>query len=339
MRARIAVSGLAVAWFASVAFGQTASGSGVDRTFQLAGGESPQAMQEIVNIVRSVTAITQIVTDFHAAITASGTPEQIVTAAWLIGQLDRPDKSANLTYMPPGLVERADDGAKLPAVVRIFYLAHAANPQQVQEMINSIRSITYLQRTTAYNPSSAVILRGTQAKIALAEWIVKGLDIAPGKTPAPAETPVTFVPGEVAQIFYLTNGQTAQQTQEIVNTIRTLGDIQRITANNQLPAIVLRATGAQAAVATWLVGELDKPAPGTQAVDSYVMQEAADGVLRVFYLPDIQSPDVMQQLVNQIRGAASIHRIGWYISAKAVAMRGTADQIAIAEQMIQRAKI
>lgn len=326
MGARMTALGI-IACSACVAFGQSASGSTSVRTISLTGGESPQQIQELVNIVRSVAEIQNVSADAaHESITLNGTTDQNNMAAWVVGELDQPTRSANLTYVPPG-------GAD--SIVRIFYLAHAGTPRQTQEMINSLRSNTEVTRIMPYNRSYAIVLRGTQAQAALAEWMIKGLDLAPGQTPAPARTPVTFASGEVAQIFYLTHAQSAQQLQEIINTVRSLAEIPRLTAYNSSHAINLRATAEKAAAAAWMVGELDKPAPQTQAMDSYLMQGAADGVMRVFYLPSVPSGD-LQQLVTQIRSAAPVTRIVTNNAVSAVAIRGTAGQIAIAEQLVQQ---
>jgi hypothetical protein len=96
MRSKVIVLGI-VALFASAAFGQTASGSGVDRTFQLVGGESPKAIQEIVNCVRLVTEMKQVVSDASpASIAVAGTADQVAMAAWMIGELDHQGGQSHL---------------------------------------------------------------------------------------------------------------------------------------------------------------------------------------------------------------------------------------------------
>jgi type II secretory pathway component GspD/PulD (secretin) len=340
MHARMAILGI-IALFASAAFGQTASGSGVDRTFQLVGGESPREIQEIVNCVRSTTEMREIVQDAaHGSIAVQGTADQIALAAWTIAELDQPTKAANLTYITYLL-----PGGRDP-VVRIFYLTHARTPQEVQEIINIVRSATEVQRITAYSRSSAVVLRGSQTQAALAEWLVKGLDVAPGQQlasaqyPGPDPYPGPNPLGFVTSIFYLTHGETPQQTQEMVNVLRSLGEIQRVTACNAIRAITIRVGAAQTALAAWLVSELDKPAPQAPAIDSYLMQGTADSAVRVFYLPGISTPQGLQEIATLVQKTASVPRTTPYSGVNAVAVRGTAGQIALAEQVVeQRAKL
>jgi hypothetical protein len=331
MRSSVSRLGI-LALFASAACGQTASGSAVDRTFQLVGGESPQAIQEIVNAVRMVTEMQQVVQGAaHASIAVQGTADQVAMAAWVIGELDQPTKAANLSYVPAGGGD---------SVARILYLTHTTTPRGTQEIVNIVRSVSEIQRILAYNSSAALVMRGSQFQIALSEWMVKQLDVAASPRPASAQYPAADPNGWVTNIFYLNHAQTPQQTQEIVNTVRSVCDIQRVTANNAATAITTRATPAQAAAAAWVVSELDRPAPQAAATDSYQMQGTADSAVRVFYVPGIQTSQDLQEIVNQIRAKSAVLRITAYQAANAVALRGTAGQAALAEQVIQqRAKL
>jgi len=73
------------------------------------------------------------------------------------------------------------------------------------------------------------------------------------------------------RVFHLTQGETRQNTQEIINLIRTNGgysaDLFPYTARR---AIALRGTPAQIALAEWLIGELDKAGtPQANTTDAY----------------------------------------------------------------------
>jgi hypothetical protein len=205
---------------------------------------------------------------------------------------------------------------------------------------NIIRSTTEVQRITVYDSPDAVVLRGNQAQAALAEWLVKGLDVAPGQQQATAQYQGPDPLGFVSSIFYLTHGETNQQMQEMVNVLRSLGDIQRVTFCNAIRAITIRVGTAQTALAAWLVSELDKPAPQTPAIDSYLMPGTADSAVRVFYLPGTSTPQGLQKVATLVQRTASVPRTTPYSGVNAVAVRGTAGQIALAEQVIQqRAKL
>jgi len=333
------------ALFALSTFGQTPPAPDKERTFQLIGGESPQALREIAYVVGSVTQLPKPPVDAeHAAITVAGTPDQIALAAWIIGELDQPTKAADLIYITPG-------GAD--SVARMFYPAHVDSPQQLQELVNVIRSMSEIRPIAIYNPAKVIVLRGANAQVEQAAWIIKALDLAPGHAlPPVAATQVAFPPGSTLEnpearayhmrhnqqrIFYLKNHETPQQIQEMVNVLRSVTEIQRITSFNALRAICVLGTADQADAVAWLVSELEKPAPQAAAEDRYYLtpENAADGEVRVFFVPGLQTPQATQQLVTQIR-MARIQRVTSFHSAKAIVIRGTAGQVAAAEQAVQQ---
>jgi general secretion pathway protein D len=61
-------------------------------------------------------------------------------------------------------------------VTRVFYLTSVNSPQEVQEIINVVRSVADLQRVFAYSTQYAIVARGEADKIALAEKLIKDLD-------------------------------------------------------------------------------------------------------------------------------------------------------------------
>ena len=345
MRTTLAALGMS-ALFAVSASGQTTSGPDTERAFRLIGGESPKAIEEIAYVAGSVTELPKLPVDAgKATITVAGSPDQIALAAWVIGELDQPTKAAGLTYSPPG-------GAD--SVARMFYLAHMSAPQQPQELVNVIRSMTEIRPIVSYNPAKAIILRGTHAQVEQAEWIVKGLDLAPDQAlPPVAATQVAVPPGSTlqsadarayhakhnqARIFYLKNNETPQQVQEMVNALRSATEMQRITTFAALRAICVLGTESQAATSEWLVNELEKPTPQAAAEDRYYItpeMATADGEVRVFFVPSIQTAEATQHVVNLIR-RAGVQRITAFNSAKAIVIRGTTGQVAAAEQAVQQ---
>ena len=61
-------------------------------------------------------------------------------------------------------------------VTRIFYLSNVNTPQEVQEIINVVRSIVDLQRVMPYSTQFAIVVRGETDKVALAAKLINGLD-------------------------------------------------------------------------------------------------------------------------------------------------------------------
>ena len=87
-------------------------------------------------------------------------------AEWLFNELDSPAAQPAVPheYRAPG---STDD------VVRVFYLTTAPTVQDFQEISTLVRTISAIRRVFTYNERKALVVRGTDAQIGLAEWLVK----------------------------------------------------------------------------------------------------------------------------------------------------------------------
>jgi hypothetical protein len=321
-----------VAFAVSVAFGQT------NRIFQLTQDENKQQLEEIATVLRTTGDIQQVfIDDTKRTVKVEGTAGQIAMADWLVRQMDLPangEFSGVHEYRPPA---RSDD------VVRVFYLTHASTAQEVQEIVTTIRSVADIRRMLVYNALKAVAVRGTGQQISLAAWLVDQLN-QPANVTAPAPHEYNLPGDDVARVFELTYPQTPQQLQEIVTTLRSIGDIPRLFVYNARRAVALRGTAEQVALAAWLVSELDKPVSGQAAArdsaasDEYRLSSGADNLVRVFYLASSESPEDLHKVAVQVRTAAQIPRLFIYNALGALAVRGTAGQVATAEKVIEEMK-
>jgi len=61
-------------------------------------------------------------------------------------------------------------------VVKTFYLTNVATPQEMQEIMTAIRGLTDLRRMFPVNSMNALVIRGPEAKIALAEKVINDVD-------------------------------------------------------------------------------------------------------------------------------------------------------------------
>jgi len=339
-------------WFAGFAFAQAPAADGVDRVFYFSQPASPQQGQEMVNTLRSIAEIQRISLDAATgSIAAHGTADQITLAQSLVQALDlpveaRPPSPARYTYpapAPPGHPQLA-----FPAV-RVFYLTNTNTPLRVQELVNTIRSLSEIQRVVAYNKLWAIILRGTDDQVAMSEWLVKQLDRPAGQAAPQGQNPAAFTfqpdtPRDTAvatRIFYLTNTRQPQDTQEIINAVRSMTEIQRVAAFNQASAIALRGTTDQAALAEWLITRLDKPsgaqpAPKPPAPPLEYPMPSLGNTVQVFYLENLASAQDIQSLVAAIRTMTQMQRVVAYNSPRAITLRGTDGQVAQAAALVQQ---
>ena len=147
--------------------------------------------------------------------------------------------------------------------VRVLYSTQDQMSADLQQIVYLIRTITQIQRTLSYAPRGAIVLRGSPAQVAVAEWLFGELDRP--ATPQTSRTeaydqPATGGRSDAVRLFFFSHNETQQDLQEIINMIRTTAEIQFIASYPPRRAIALRGTPAQIALAEWLVGELGKRA-------------------------------------------------------------------------------
>jgi hypothetical protein len=306
----------------------------VDRVFHFTNTTTPQSRQEITNLVRTMAYIRQAAIDNSSGVLAvSGTPGQISLAEWLFGEMDKPADSAKRGMQEYRIPGSTDD------VVRVFYLTNVQSPQNLQEIINAVRSVADVQRIMANYSQKALTMRGTVDQAKTTEWMIDQLDKPVGASTAGVhEFRLADAANPVIRVFNPKHTETPQALQELVNSVRSLSDLQRVVAVMGQRAITLRGTTEQAALSEWLINELDQaPAaqPATPSAHEYRLAGSPIGVVRVFYPTRVETPQALQEVVNLLRGTTGIQRMVAFNATRAVGMRGTGDQVGRAEQLLK----
>lgn len=125
--------------------------------------------------------------------------------------------------------------------------------------------------------------------------------------------------------------ETAQDMQEIAVVVRGLTDA-RVTADTGQRTLSLSGAAQKIALADWLFHQLDQP---SSAATHERAVPGGDDMVRVFYLAAADTPQRVQEIATQLHRTARIPRVFIYNAPRAIALRGTAAQIALAERMIQ----
>jgi hypothetical protein len=330
------------ALFAVASFGQTSAPPAWDKVFYLTHVADQNALRELFNAVRALGEIPSsnaALDETKRTISVRGTVQQVALTEWLCGEMDKAASPAAASPVKRDYQVKDDHD---PAV-QVYYLAHTAGPQQVQEMVNVGRSITSIQRFFPSYALNAVVMRATPNDIALADWLLSELDTAEQSRPNPvmhdhsgSSNPRV---GTAAQVFFLAHTETPLAMQEIVNLTRSLADIQRVFPVNHPRALALLGSPDQVAFADWLLTQLDKPADATvnpAPLDFKVGGDPRMGnIARLTYLTHNYAGETVSNWVKDIRLATGISRMFYNTSQNAVAMRGTGDQVARAEQLLR----
>jgi hypothetical protein len=301
------------------------------RTFTFAHTQSPQQMQEVVNTVRSIGEIRNVSVDpLQRTLTVGGTADQLAFTAWLFTDLDKPAGSSTSLVIRENL--HPDPRA---SAVRIFYLSRVSTPQQLQELVNAIRSIAELQRVVVVTAAGAIVARGEPSQVVLAEWIVREIDQSVGTRPREVrkfQYEDTLLPVErrspAVRMYFPASLSTPQDMQELVNGLRSIVEVQRVVAFTASGAILARSSDDQAALTDWLVKELDHGASAPAARD-YAWRA---GTVRSAWLA--KSAD-LAATVARVRQTTGMQRVVGLQRQRAIVMRGTPEQLAAADAVLR----
>jgi type II secretory pathway component GspD/PulD (secretin) len=144
----------------------------VVRVFSLGYLQTPAELQQLINLVRSMSDM-QRVFPYNSLklLVARGSADQIALADWLIRQLDHPA----VTPAPDTGTREIQVTPTLVRTVRVFYLSHNQSPQDIQGIIDQLRT-TGTQRIYHFNAQKAVAVAGTADQVTAAENLVRQLD-------------------------------------------------------------------------------------------------------------------------------------------------------------------
>lgn len=321
---------------ASTVWGQDAT-----RVFQFHHVDKAQDLNEVGTLIRILSGIKQLAVDtVQTNISVRGTADQIAMAEWLFTELDQQT-----------LPEFATKEFKIPNnsgdVARVFFLTHTSTVQNFQEIATAVRTIADMRFAFTYNGPRALAVRGTADQVAAVAWILREIDQPSGAKRTDSREYEMIDQGgrgeTAVRVLYLPYASTIQEFQEATTMVRTIGQIQRVFTYNAPRAMVVRGTADQVAAADWMIHELGKPvtaeifaSPVYQMVD---LGQHDEGAVRIFYVKDTPTVQAFQQVATQLRVATKIRRVYTYNASRAIALRGTSDQIAQAEQILKDRQI
>jgi hypothetical protein len=312
------------------------------RAFRFLPNTSRAQTEEIGMSITTITGMTSRDDFAKGVLSLQGTPDQLKLGAWLFAGLN---KSAPVAADAAVHEYRLADGTG--DVVRLFYLDRGQTVEELREFVGMLMNIPDLPRSFTSNAIKAVALRGTSDQIALADWLVNEL----GKTkPAPRQhsaspeyllpAALSLAPNEnVVRIFYFANTPAILDFPEVAALIQTLADFQRVYRYDSARALAVRGISGQLALTEWLFNELDQPAhPNPSHKSDVYNYRVADRenalAVRVFYLPHIQAVQEFDRIASNVGSEGKIRRVFTFSSQRAIAVRGTTDQMAATERLL-----
>jgi hypothetical protein len=239
----------------------------------------------------------------------------------------------------------------------VLAFTHAETPQQLQEIANLFGAIVNGGHLYMDMAQGTLSVRGTAEQVELAEWLAKQIDKPADTQPSRQVAPVApeYVAGEddVVRMLHVTSAKSVQEFQEFWTIVRGATEMRLVFGLNSQNRFAVRGTHEQVRLAEWLVNELDKTPPPANTVANPANQEVAAGanppapeyvisgnpeksqppsnLVRVFYLTQTPTEKEFQEVVTMVRGITDCRRISSIDARKALVVRGTAWETALAE--------
>ncbi|HVY94747.1 MAG TPA: KH domain-containing protein [Bryobacteraceae bacterium] len=190
------------------------------------------------------------------------------------------------------------------------------------------------QLSPTFDPQGpTVTVQGSPEGISLARYIVGALDTAAANAATEPEFSYTDAKGErkVARAIHSESEQAQRSMFQVSQNLYTLtGKRPAMVAANSM--IVVRGSSDDLALAEWILHVLDRPDPSVPS--EFPVAGEAD-TLRAFY-PSFMDSVQMFATVRTLRDQLQIRRAAQFDAPATIIVRGTADQIARAGELIRQ---
>jgi hypothetical protein len=226
---------------------------------------------------------------------------------------------------------------------RLLHFTATKSPDDLQEIATVIQATSNIPKAVVDTSEQSLALHGTAEQVALSEWLFTNLDKPTNVPPSGAKHEFRVSDGadDVVRVFYLTNPEIPWGVQEISTAVRSLVNVRQMFTYNDLRAIVVRGTSEQVRTVEFLFAAMDRPAvqPGqnlqSSASPEFRMSEPPFNTVRVFYLPNTKTIRDFQEVVTLVRSISYLRYAFTYNAARAVPVRGTEDQMALAKSLFE----
>jgi hypothetical protein len=314
----------------TVAAGQSSNEQ--DRVIYLTSIEKPQEMNEVATVIRSIAEIKSMSVDTSQRSLSFHAPaEQARVAELLAKELMAGQSSDAYEY-------KMSSGD----LVDVHYLPHTETVRDFQSIATTVRSITDLRWAFTYNARRAFVVRGTSAQMEMVKWLVEQFNQSDGKAgsneyPVPdTDTHRDRGADELLHVYFVGHPGSGENLEELANTVRSAGNIRRLYTVGQPMAVAMRGTADEMALGDWLLQKLDQTSSSSGQPDGAARDfriSSSGDLVRVFYLGNVTIGS-FQNVAAEVRSAAGAPKVFTYNALGALAVCGTSDQVATAQNLI-----
>ncbi len=223
-------------------------------------------------------------------------------------------------------------------VSRSFQLKNNASPTGLQEIATTLRTVFDIKQLSIDSAVETITITGNSDQIALTEWLMPKLDVLPGSVNAPQKYFYAGDSNNVVEVVALKNAAITINLQEMLTSLRTVADIQRIYQSTAPRMLIWRADANHAALAEFLVGQLDVPASprSTPTIQTTHIDDPKFDSVLVYGLAHTTNGQELQTILTNLRTVLQIQKIYQQSGAMLLAVRGDATQIQMAEWLLPK---
>lgn len=217
---------------------------------------------------------------------------------------------------------------------RAFRFRAATTDQDYQDLSTAVLTISGLKARSMDTATRELSVRGPAEQVRLAEWVVTELDRPAASAPPPPSNPYTLQtkePENTVRVFYPSEIDSNQAFMEVLTAVRTITDIRYVSPYTSHRAVVMRGSKEQIALAEWLLSEMNRDSPQ----ETYIFPEGRtdENRIRVFRYAR-GNVQVFNEVQTMIRTLTDARRVYPYIGKRAIAVRGSEEQIDMARWIV-----
>jgi uncharacterized protein (TIGR03435 family) len=211
-------------------------------------------------------------------------------------------------------------------------LAILSTPDVTTETTNLLRSIGNLQFATPLPKAQAIVLRGREESVALAQWVLPRLQHRPETGEERISATVDHGRTDEVCLFFPTG---TASLEEFRFAVMAMTDTPLVLVHHSPDVIVMRGEPARVALGAWLFQRLNNPPSGIQpTVHMYRLEGVDDNLVRIFFVQGEKSADDLRALGGAVHTASRVVRLRVVPTIGAIVLRGNAEQIAVAARTV-----
>ncbi len=235
------------------------------------------------------------------------------------------------------------------SAMRVFHFSRTWTAPEAREVTVILQTIAAVTPVSTDLAQRTLSVSGTAGQIALAGWLLNRLD-RPSAPPPPTkqdEPPeidrYRVSTGDEVHIVYMPDLTAPISLAEVATVVRTLGHTRRLYTIFSQTAAIARGTPDQLALTDWLFSQLSAPSRQAPADNLTIHRypTAVEGdrgtvaFVKLFYLPHGGTTTDFQEIVTMARWMADIRELYSYNQPRAIAARGTAEQLSVVEWLFR----